>query len=171
MMAEPARSEGGAHLIDERWGVAHALRRECTQIGRDATNAIIVRDMAASRFHAEVRHEGNAHVLYPLGSTETRVNGHPATAPCTLAEGDVVEIVYTKLRFTTAALPRDVTLAPEQVAVDRTLAEGKTQFREIVSTKRLRQLRRPVRTPLWMVVLIIVVGGTLVGILIQLFFG
>jgi hypothetical protein len=171
MMPESARSEGGAHLIDERWGVAHALRRDCTQIGRDATNTIIVRDMAASRFHAEVRREGDAHVLHALGSTETRLNGRPATAPCALAEGDVIEIVYTKLRFTAAPLPRDVTMAPEQVAVDRTLAEGKTQFREIVSTKRLRRLRRPVRTPLWIVVLIIVVGGALLGVLIQLVLG
>jgi hypothetical protein len=166
-MTVPPGTGQPAYLIDERWGVAHRLEGECTRIGREASNRIIVRDLAVSRFHAEVRQTGNQHVVHALGSTETKVNGRPLAGSCPLAEGDVIEIVYTRLRFTTQPLPRSVMLAPDQATVDQALAGEKTQFREIVSTKRLRQLRRPVKKPFWLVVILIVGGGVILGVLIQ----
>ena len=164
-------TERPAYLIDERWGVAYSLHRDRTGIGRDPSNPVIVRDMSVSRFHAEVRRTGNHYVLHTLGSNATKVNGQPLVSHAQVREGDVIEIAYTRLRFTDQALPRDVMLAPEQPRVDRELAEGKTQFREIVSTKRLQQLRRPVRGPLWKIVAFVVAAGGILGLTIHLVAG
>ncbi len=168
----PARAEPGtAYLIDERWGVAYPLVAERTGIGRHSRNAIVIRDAAASRFHAEVCRDALGYVLRPLSSTETRVNGALLQAPHALTEGDVVEVVYTRLRFTASALPPDVTIATGAAAVDPTLAERKTEARELPDTERLRPVRRPAGRPLWWIVGLMAVVALVVAEAVRLIVG
>lgn len=92
----------GAYLIIEPEQSAHELISRSTPIGRDPSNAIIVDDATASRFHAEVRREAGGFALHSMGSAGTRVNGAEVSAPVLLREGDVIEIAFRRIRFTMA---------------------------------------------------------------------
>ena len=168
----PERPGPPGYLIDVRWGVAYDLHRVSTGIGRDASNPVVIRDLAASRSHAEVRRDGGRYVLHALGSAETRVNGAIVAGPRVLAEGDVIEIAYTRLRFTGIPPTGDVVPAPVGVVVDADFAGRKTEIREIVSTAQLRRLRRQVLRPVelhwWMLVVTILAGSLVLALLIRL---
>lgn len=163
---------GAASLVDVRWALAYPLTRVCTGIGRDASNPVLIRDLAASRSHCEVRRSGEGYVLHPLGSAETKVNGVVVTAPRPLAEGDVVEIAYTRLRFTRQPVSGDVMPAPEHPAVDADFAARNTEIREIVTPEKLQQLRRrlgrPVALSRWRLVAAVVGGALVVALAILL---
>ena len=81
-------------------GVAHPLTNRQTSLGRDASNSIVVRNPTASRFHAEARREAGGFALHSMGATGTMLNGVVIRKPRMLEEGDMVEIAFTKLRFT-----------------------------------------------------------------------
>ena len=173
--ASPSLPEPPAHLVDLRWGVAYPLSRICTGIGRDASNPILIRDPAASRSHAEVQRSGDSYVLHPIGHGETLVNGLVTAGPRALAEGDVIEIAYTRLRFTRSAPDADVLPAPELPALDADFAERRTEVREIMTTGRLRQLRelrhqltRPRRAHWRVVAMAVGLGALAVALIIGL---
>jgi predicted component of type VI protein secretion system len=92
-----------AYLVDEAERVAHPLINRSTPIGRDASNAVVVRDPTASRFHAEVRREAGGFAIHSMGAMGTLLNGRPLEHPSMLHDGDVVEIAFAKLRFTRQA--------------------------------------------------------------------
>ena len=100
-----------AYLVDVRAKTAYKLATRSTGIGRDAANAIVIRDPTASRFHAEVRREAGGFVLHPRGSAGTTVNNRRVGTPCVLEDGDMIEIAYRVLRFTSGALAADERLA------------------------------------------------------------
>src|SRR5262245_9265579 len=102
---------GLAYLVDDGAGVAHALGPS-TLIGRAASNAIIVRDPTASRFHADVRREAGGFVLRSIGASGTTINRQPMNSPKLLGEGDRIEIAFSVLRFTTLTPPGDIVSAP-----------------------------------------------------------
>jgi len=102
---------GLGYLVDDDAGVAHALGPS-TLIGRAASNAIIVRDPTASRFHADVRREAGGFVLRSIGASGTKLNRQPMKSPTLLAEGDQIEIAFSVLRFTTLTPPGDIVPAP-----------------------------------------------------------
>ena len=104
-------SAGLGYLVDDNAGVAHALGAS-TLIGRAASNAIVVRDPTASRFHADVRREAGGFVLRSIGASGTKVNRQPMKSPTLLAEGDRIEIAFSMLRFTTLTPPGDIVAAP-----------------------------------------------------------
>jgi pSer/pThr/pTyr-binding forkhead associated (FHA) protein len=87
-------------LVDERANAAYSMVSRSTGIGRDRSNAIVIRDPTASRFHAEIRREAGGFVLHARGSAGTMVNNRQVASPCMLEEGDQIEIAYTVLRFT-----------------------------------------------------------------------
>jgi len=69
-------------------------------IGRLTTCEVVRADPNASRRHAEVRPDGNGWVVVDLGSTNgTRVNGLPVVGDRVLADGDVIAIGASSLRF------------------------------------------------------------------------
>ncbi len=69
-------------------------------IGRLPTSTIPVNDTNVSRAHAEVRPAGSAFVLADLGSTNgTKVNGTRIQGERSLADGDIVSVGSTHLRF------------------------------------------------------------------------
>jgi pSer/pThr/pTyr-binding forkhead associated (FHA) protein len=96
----PAKTS--AWLVDERWAKAYPLREDVS-IGRGSENTIILRDPAVSRLHAEVKRDAGRYVLHAHGSSGTKVNGVRVGAECDLHEDDVIEIAFSKLRFTTKA--------------------------------------------------------------------
>jgi hypothetical protein len=161
-----------AYLVDLRWGVAYPLHRVCTGLGRDASNPVIIRDTAASRSHCEIQRNGDGFALHPIGSAETHVNGSRVRGPCELKEGDLVEIAYSRFRFTRQPPQGDVLPAPEHPAVDSEFAARNTEVREIVTPERLQELRRQMLRPVelhWRVLVASVLAGALLlAILIRL---
>ncbi len=119
-----------AYLVDESAGVAHELRSRSTTIGRDRSNAIVIRDPGASRFHAEIRREAGGFALHSMGSSGTMYNGRRLDAPVLLEDGDRLEIAYAPLRFA-RTVPEGVQVAPvhdprnDATRRNPTLATGK----------------------------------------------
>lgn len=107
----PEMSAEPAYFVDDSSGIAHPLSGRSTPIGRDASNAVVVRDPTASRFHAEVRREAGGFAVHSMGATGTSLNGKPLRRPSMLSEGDVVEIAFARLRFTRQAPSGDISLA------------------------------------------------------------
>lgn len=91
-----------AYLVHDTLRIAYPLSSRSTTIGRDASNAIVLRDPTASRFHAEVRREAGGFALRSIGALAATLNGQPVERPTVLREGDVAEIAFVKLRFTLA---------------------------------------------------------------------
>jgi pSer/pThr/pTyr-binding forkhead associated (FHA) protein len=121
-----------AFLIDETAQVAYPLASRSTPIGRDPSNALVIRDPTASRFHAEVRREAGGFALHSMGSGGTSLNGSPVLAPCLLREGDALEIAFTKLRFTRQ--PPDGRFG---VAVPHSVAHDELSRRPTLHTERI----------------------------------
>ena len=105
--ALPAVTVGPAYIVESRSGVVHPLNDPSIGIGRDRTNAILVRDPTASRFHAEVRREAGGWVLHPHGSSGTSVNGRRVGTPACLQDGDKIEIGHVEMRFLSGPPPED----------------------------------------------------------------
>jgi predicted component of type VI protein secretion system len=97
-----------AHLIDMDAKKGYTLRRRVVQIGREIGCSIVLKDPTVSRFHADVRAEGGQFVLYPMGSSGTKVNGEAAAAPRLLGEGDQVAIGNTTFTFSTLPMPAGI---------------------------------------------------------------
>jgi pSer/pThr/pTyr-binding forkhead associated (FHA) protein len=95
-------SGADAWLVDERWFKAYPLEDDTT-IGRGSKCSIILRDPAVSRVHAHVRKTAAGYVVAPEGASGTKVNGMALSAETPLRDGDVIEIAFTHLRFTTKA--------------------------------------------------------------------
>jgi hypothetical protein len=103
------------------------LSETTTRIGRDAGNDIaLLHDSRVSRYHAEIRREGNSYVLHDLNSKNgTQVNGHRVTRH-TLADGDRIrigngEIVY---RAGELLLPADAVTGPRKAGPSTGAAPG-----------------------------------------------
>lgn len=92
-----------AYLVDEGAQVVYPLLSRSTTIGRDRTNAVVVRDPGASRFHAEIRREAGGFVLHSMGSAGSFVNSQRISTPSLMQNGDRITIAYANFRFTSAA--------------------------------------------------------------------
>jgi len=125
--SSPSRTQ---FLINETARVTHELRSRSTTIGRDASNGIVVRDPAASRFHAEIRREAGGFVLHSMGSAGTTLNGRKLEGPALLGDGDQIHVAYTPFRFTGSA-PAEIPLSDgptntrDSAARHPTLSTGK----------------------------------------------
>jgi DNA-binding response OmpR family regulator len=93
--------------IKGRW----TLPKPATSIGRWEDNDVVIDDRWVSRYHAQVRREGEGYVVQDLGSKNgTFVNGRRIAAPTPLADGDEIQVTpLIKLTFvdygSTAPLP------------------------------------------------------------------
>jgi predicted component of type VI protein secretion system len=150
--------ETPAYLVDERARTAFPLTRRSVSIGRDVGSAITVRDAQVSRFHADVRTEAGAFVLYSMGSAGTRVNGHGVAAPRVLEPGDRVEIGSSTLVFTRGALPAGVKASnsdhPEEGDWNRRPTVSATT---VSSTGEHVPMATPSRRGLWVTLALVVV--------------
>jgi hypothetical protein len=93
-----AHRTGGALVLAS--GERITLGTEVVGIGRLPACEVVLADPNASRRHAEVRPHGNGFAVVDLGSTNgTRVNGLLVVGDRVLADGDVIGIGATTLRF------------------------------------------------------------------------
>jgi predicted component of type VI protein secretion system len=115
-----------AYLIEDAARRAFPLEHASTGIGRDPSNAIVVTDGEASRFHAEVRREAGGFALHGTGSAGTRVNGHFVNGACLLEDGDEISVASHTFRFTNGPLPSELSTTLEMVAVNPLLARHPT---------------------------------------------
>src|SRR6266513_97770 len=147
-----------AWLIDERWFKAYPLTTETT-IGRASDSTIILRDPAVSRHHADVMKGAAGYVLYAFGSAGVKVNGLRVSDKVTLQEGDMVEIAYTTLRFTTKAPTNEMFVLPRDTPtwMDRLEITTTDAIRAMDRSAVLRHTRR-----YWYVILIAVLGVALI---------
>ena len=97
----PARSNTQARLVDAANNRSYPLRSARMRIGRESNNDIVVRDINASRSHAELRlGQQGVWSISDLGSTNgTYVNDRKVSS-CNLSEGDRITIGTTLLTFT-----------------------------------------------------------------------
>lgn len=76
------------------------LKGELIRIGRAQHNEIILNEKGISRFHCQIRREGDKLILEDLNSTNgTLVAGERITAPYVLSAGDVIYLCDEKLIF------------------------------------------------------------------------
>jgi DNA-binding response OmpR family regulator len=93
--------------IREHW----TLSKPVTSVGRWRDNDVVLDDRWVSRYHAQIRREGEQYVIADLGSKNgTLVNGVKIARPTVLADGDMVQVApLIKLTFvdygSTAPLP------------------------------------------------------------------
>lgn len=96
---EPGRQPAGGALVLAS-GERVALAAAVVGLGRLPTCDVVLADPNASRRHAEVRPTGGGWAVVDLGSTNgTRVNGLPVMGERLLADGDLITIGATSLRF------------------------------------------------------------------------
>jgi DNA-binding response OmpR family regulator len=96
--------------IKGRW----PLDRPVTEIGRWDDNDVVIDDRWVSRYHAQVRREGDTYVVQDLGSKNgTLVNGRRIAGPLNLSDGDEIQVTpLVNLTFvdygSTAPLPVEI---------------------------------------------------------------
>ncbi|MCU0511444.1 MAG: VWA domain-containing protein [Anaerolineae bacterium] len=77
-----------------------ALQPVLTRIGRAPQNEFVLNERGVSRFHCQIRREGDKLILEDLGSTNgTTLRGDRLTGPHVLSVGDVVYVCDEKLVF------------------------------------------------------------------------
>jgi transcriptional regulator with GAF, ATPase, and Fis domain len=85
-------------------------------LGRNQNNTIVVQDEHASRWHAEIIHQDSSWFLRDLGTLNgTKLNGERIQQQVPLANGQVISIGNTRLRF---AVDEDEVPAPKTAAQD-----------------------------------------------------
>jgi len=142
--------------IKGRWPLAKSE----TTIGRWEDNDVIVDDRWVSRYHSQVRREGEQYVIEDLGSKNgTFVNGRRIAGPTVLTDGDEVQVTpLIKLTFvdygSTAPLPSDLQapgleleLATRQVyaggrLLDPPLSHAQFTFLALLATRPNRVFSR-----------------------------
>lgn len=123
-MPEPIAADA-AFLVNDAKQIAHPLLPGSTAIGRDESNAVVLHDPAASRFHAEVRRGSDGFSIRSMGAMGTLVNGTPVEQPRLLAEGDVVALAFETFRFTRTAPSGPVRLATRAPGLGRSAESAK----------------------------------------------
>jgi DNA-binding response OmpR family regulator len=75
--------------IKGRWPLGEPV----TEIGRWEDNDVVIDDRWVSRYHAQVRREGQQYIVQDLGSKNgTFVNGRRIAAPAVLSDGDQIQV-------------------------------------------------------------------------------
>jgi predicted component of type VI protein secretion system len=147
-----------AHIAEARSGVVHPLAAGSVGIGRDRTNAIVVRDPTASRFHAEIRAEAGGYVLHPRGSSGTKLNGRRVGNPERLEDGDRIEIAHVELRFVAGEAPPEAPRASANQGGDDESSNRRTLVQSAVMEIPTEEKSRS-NAWIW-ILLAAVLGGT-----------
>lgn len=94
----PQRIEvlGGGGVVARRY----PLGRASVVLGRRASSDLALDDIEVSRRHAVIEYQSPSYVLRDLGSTNgTLLNGRRITGSALLADGDIIELGGSRLRF------------------------------------------------------------------------
>lgn len=98
--------------IRGRW----TLAKPVTSLGRWQDNDVVIDDRWVSRYHAQVRRQGDQYLIQDMDSKNgTLVNGQRITTPTVLTDGDEIQVTpLIKLTFvdygSTAPLPVETEL-------------------------------------------------------------
>ncbi len=129
-------SEGSAVLVQiygDALGRRYLLPDKKMTIGRDDSNDIVLQDENVSRFHAEVRVDGDTVALVDKGSTNgSRVNDEEVTTQV-LESGDLIQIGSFILKFLRSEDPES--LYHEEI-YRMTIIDGLT---EVANRRRLEE--------------------------------
>ncbi|GAA1613476.1 ATP-binding cassette domain-containing protein [Catellatospora bangladeshensis] len=89
------------------------------RLGREADNDIVLADLQASRYHAELRRTGDTFTLVDLGSRNgTFLNGRQVAKPTLMHAGDMVSIGRHELLFDGVRLHDHVDTGPASIIAD-----------------------------------------------------
>ncbi len=83
----------------EQAGSSHKLEGAASRIGRAEENDIVLSDLRASRFHAEIERKPEGYVLKDLGSTNGTMVGGRRIRERLLEDGDTLTVGETEMRF------------------------------------------------------------------------
>ena len=93
-------------LKGDKAGFSHNLEGDRNSIGRAEENDIVLADLRASRFHAEIERTREGYVVRDLGSTNgTMVRGRRVQERL-LEDGDILTLGETEMRFGLITDPR-----------------------------------------------------------------
>jgi Ca-activated chloride channel family protein len=82
-------------------GKTFVLKGDIIRLGRSSHNEIVIDERGVSRFHSQIRRDGDKLLLEDLGSTNgTTIAGNPVQNPHELSVGDVVYLCDERLVFT-----------------------------------------------------------------------
>jgi len=83
-------------------GAAYPIYAGATAIGREADNDVRLTPVQVSRHHAALHHEDGVFWLDALATdNETAINGEVVDEAREIVDGDLIQVVRTKLRFRT----------------------------------------------------------------------
>ena len=75
------------------------LNKTTTRIGRHVENDLIISDPLVSRWHAEVRFEEGAFVIYDMKTKSGTEVNNERVSRCVLKSGDTIKLANTPLLF------------------------------------------------------------------------
>src|SRR5262249_54885725 len=84
-------------------------------VGRSRDNSVMIRDALASRMHAKIYFDEGRWIVRDFGLNGTRVGGHRVSGSSPLADGSVIQVGDTKLRFALVANGEPVTVMASAV--------------------------------------------------------
>jgi ABC transport system ATP-binding/permease protein len=130
VVPEPAAAPGFA----KRKPIATHWTDGVLTIGRDESNDIVLPDLRASAFHAEIRRSGTGYVISDLGSTTgIHLNGRKVSRSA-LAQGDRVSVGRHDFVFDGTNLHEYIDIGPSSLfADDLTVQVGKQTLLDDVS--------------------------------------
>ncbi len=110
MTAPAEATHSNAYVIYEFERRAFPISEIPVRIGRDASNDIVLRESAVSRFNTQIKRENDRAVIESSGSTPTLVDGVPVLDPITLSDGARIEVGSAILTYTEKRLPIGVSV-------------------------------------------------------------
>lgn len=99
--AAPPGPERPALVLVGEAGQRYPLAGPLTRIGRALENDVVIADTRVSRFHAEVRREGDRYLVRDLGSTNGTLVADEPIEEAVLREGDTISLGGCLLDFRT----------------------------------------------------------------------
>lgn len=110
MTGTEAGIHSNAYVIYEFERRAYLISEVPVRIGRDASNDIVLRESAVSRFNTQVRRENDGYVIESSGATPAYMDGLPVPETAPLTEGAKIEVGTAVLTFTQKRLPIGVSI-------------------------------------------------------------
>jgi predicted component of type VI protein secretion system len=147
-----------AYLIDEAAKKAYALDHAQTGIGRDPSNLVVLSDVEASRFHAEVRREAGGFALHATGSAGTLLNGHQVSGPRLLETGDEIGVASHTYRFARGPLSAELSTTLEMAVLDPRVARHQTGVYPSPAHHEPQPAKGPLRTVFGIVTVLVLLA-------------
>jgi pSer/pThr/pTyr-binding forkhead associated (FHA) protein len=95
--AATATHEQNVFLIINRQMIP--LEKKVTRLGRQLDNDVVFHEEAVSRFHAEIRYEGEKYILYDKNSTAGTFLNSKRVDRCILNSGDLISFSFIQIMF------------------------------------------------------------------------